>query len=497
MENFEVVIIGGGLGGLACGVMLSKEGMKVCVLEQHSQIGGCLQSFYRRGRILDTGMHYVGSLQPGQILHQYFKYFGVIDKLRLQQLDPEAYDIIVADNGARYCYANGEERFAARLAEYFPEEKAGIRKYCDLLHKVGSLISPEVLRSGHISNGGIEYMNVSAFDVINSCTQNETLRNVLAGTVSLHSGDRERTSFYEHGMIMYSYIESAYRFKDGSQHVADVLADEIRKHGGEVRLNAEVTGVEIRNSRVQEIRINGKESVSAKYVVSDIHPARMLDLLEGEKIIRPAYGRHIRSLPNSYGCFTAHILMKPGKTRYANSNYYFHNRRDVWSPQGEYKGCNLPVILLSMQPPKEGDYADAISLLTPMFPQMLKDWSDTEIGKRGDGYEALKKRYADAMIDCVSRLFPEMEAQVEEVYTSTPLTYRDYTATLDGSAYGIIKDCRNALFSRIPVRMKMENLYFTGQNMNVHGCLGVCASAAVTCSALLGEEYLVKKIGNA
>ena len=69
--------------------------------------------------------------------------------------------------------------------------------------------------------------------------------------------------------------------------------------------------------------------------------------------------------------------------------------------------------------------------------------------------------------------------------------------TQNGSAYGIVKDCRNALLSRIPVRMKIENLYFTGQNMNVHGCLGVCASAAVTCSALLGEEYLVKKIGNA
>lgn len=497
MENFEVVVVGGGLGGLACGVMLSKEGMKVCVLEQHSQIGGCLQSFYRRGKILDTGMHYVGSLHPGQILHQYFKYFGVIDRLRLQQLDPEAYDILVFPDGSRYCYANGEERFAARLVEYFPEEKAGIEKYCGLLRKVGSLISPEVLRSGHISNGGLEYMNVSAFDVINSCTRNETLRNVLAGTVSLHSGDRERTSFYEHGMIMYSYMESAYRFKDGSQHVADALAEEIRKYGGEVRVNAEVKGIEIRNSVARSIRINEDETVSAKYVISDIHPAKMLDLLEGEKVIRPAYGTHIRSLPNSYGCFTTHVLMKPGKARYANSNYYFHNRRDVWSARGEYKGCNLPVVLLSMQPPQTGDYADAVSLLSPMFRQVLEEWADTEIGKRGERYEAMKKRYAEAMVDCVSRVFPDMETQIETVYTSTPLTYRDYTSTLHGSAYGIIKDCRNALLSRIPVRMKIENLYFTGQNMNVHGCLGVCASAAVTCSALLGEEYLVKKIGNA
>ena len=73
MKKYDVIIIGGGLGGLTSGVMLSKEGLSVCVLEKHSVIGGCLQSFIRNGYTLDTGMHYVGSLSEGQIMHQYFK----------------------------------------------------------------------------------------------------------------------------------------------------------------------------------------------------------------------------------------------------------------------------------------------------------------------------------------------------------------------------------------------------------------------------------------
>ena len=81
MKQYDVIIIGGGLGGLSCGVMLAKEGLSVCVLEQHSVIGGCLQSFHRNGRTLDTGMHYVGSLSEGQIMHQYFKYLGIMDSL--------------------------------------------------------------------------------------------------------------------------------------------------------------------------------------------------------------------------------------------------------------------------------------------------------------------------------------------------------------------------------------------------------------------------------
>ena len=49
MSRYDVVIIGSGMGGLACGTILSKEGMKVCVVEKNRTIGGCLQSCRRRG----------------------------------------------------------------------------------------------------------------------------------------------------------------------------------------------------------------------------------------------------------------------------------------------------------------------------------------------------------------------------------------------------------------------------------------------------------------
>jgi all-trans-retinol 13,14-reductase len=44
-NTYDVVIVGGGLGGLLSAVLLAKEGMKVCVLEKDKQIGGCLQTF--------------------------------------------------------------------------------------------------------------------------------------------------------------------------------------------------------------------------------------------------------------------------------------------------------------------------------------------------------------------------------------------------------------------------------------------------------------------
>ena len=64
-DNKKVVIIGSGLGGLTCGVVLAKNGYKVTVLEQGNQVGGCLQCFTRHGAKFETGMHFVGSAAKG------------------------------------------------------------------------------------------------------------------------------------------------------------------------------------------------------------------------------------------------------------------------------------------------------------------------------------------------------------------------------------------------------------------------------------------------
>src|SRR5262245_58340617 len=94
MNDFDVVIIGSGLGGLECGYILSKEGYKVCILEKNRQLGGNLQIFVRDRAIFDTGIHYIGGLADGQNLNRYFQYFGLMDKLKLKRMDMDGFDVI-------------------------------------------------------------------------------------------------------------------------------------------------------------------------------------------------------------------------------------------------------------------------------------------------------------------------------------------------------------------------------------------------------------------
>lgn len=79
MSKYDIIIIGSGLGGLECGAILSKEGYHVCVLEKNELFGGCFQTYQRGGHRMDTGIHYIGSLDEGQIMNQYFRYFGIME----------------------------------------------------------------------------------------------------------------------------------------------------------------------------------------------------------------------------------------------------------------------------------------------------------------------------------------------------------------------------------------------------------------------------------
>ena len=76
------------------------------------------------------------------------------------------------------------------------------------------------------------------------------------------------------------------------------------------------------------------------------------------------------------------------------------------------------------------------------------------------------------------------------------LTWRDYTLTPDGSAYGVRKDFSNPLLTMLSPRTPIPNLLLTGQNLMLHGVHGVTLTAFHTCAEVLGKEAMWKIVGN-
>ena len=91
---YDLIIIGSGISGMTAGIIAAKEGEKVLVLEQHSVPGGLMQTYKRAKMLFPTGVHRLGSLNPGEPLWYYFKYIDILDRLKLVKLDENGFEKI-------------------------------------------------------------------------------------------------------------------------------------------------------------------------------------------------------------------------------------------------------------------------------------------------------------------------------------------------------------------------------------------------------------------
>jgi len=504
MNQFDVVIIGSGLGGLECGYILSKEGYKVCILEKNRQFGGNLQIFVRDRAIFDTGIHYIGGLAPGQNLHSYFTYFGLMDKLKLKRMDMDGFDHIGFSGRKKdYRHAQSYENFIDVLSQDFPKERNNIIEYCRKIREVTAQFPLYNLRSGEKDFLSSKMFEINARDYIASVTKDPMLRNVLAGSNPLYAGDGEKTPFYVHALVVNTYIESSWKCADGGSQIATHLVKSVRQMGGVIRNYSRVTKIMCDGEKAQYVDLENGERIFAKTFISNLPPADTLELLENTRI-RPAYRNRIKELKNTISIFTVNIVMKEKSFPYLNHNIYQFAREDVWN-EINYKEEEWPTNYAMFTPysTRSEEHAESIALMSYMNYEEVSKWANTkntiprEENSRGEEYEEFKLRKSEKLIDFVEERFPDIRSKIKSHYASTPLTFRDYIGVRDGSLYGIEKDAADPIKSFISPKLKVENVLLTGQNLNMHGVLGVTVGAVLTCSYLLGMDYLLGKIKSA
>ena len=503
--KYDVVIVGSGLGGLQCGYILSKHGLKVCVLEKNSQPGGCIQSFRRGEHTFDTGFHYVGGLDEGQPLHRLFSYFGLMD-LPWRRMDENGFDEVVI-NGKSYMFANGFDRFAETLSEQFPHQRENLKNYTDFLRNVSDNTFSSFERRSISEIYEASLFAKSAYDYLTSTIDDPLLRNVLSGTSMKMELNHKTLPLYIFAQINSSFIQSAWRLRGGGSLIAGSLIKSIEANGGTVRMKAEVTrlveedgkivAAEI-NSMSQNNDNNNAERIEADYFIANTHPAVALSLITDSKIIRNIYRKRTNNMENTFGFFTANITFKENTIPYLNRNVYVHKTGDMWQ-YADYKPENINnYVLASYKAPEtDSQYTRNIDILTPMYWQEVEQWERTTIGRRGNDYSSYKKQKTEACLNLISDYIPGLKGVdpkdvIENIYTSTLLSYRDYTGTPHGSAYGIRKDYDQLMITLLSPRTPEPNLFLTGQNLNLHGILGVSITSFFTCAEILGMEVTLQ-----
>ena len=103
-NEFDVIVVGSGIGGLVCATKMQRAGKEVLLVEQHSKVGGYCTNFERRGYEFDSSTHFIGGCEPGGWMHNILVECGAENEVGFIKLSPAFYKSIYPD---RSCPAFG------------------------------------------------------------------------------------------------------------------------------------------------------------------------------------------------------------------------------------------------------------------------------------------------------------------------------------------------------------------------------------------------------
>jgi all-trans-retinol 13,14-reductase len=344
-----------------------------------------------------------------------------------------------------------------------------------------------------------ELLSEKITDYLDSITDNQRLKAVLAGSNSLYAGE-EKTPLYVHALSINSYIQSSWRFINGGGQIAKLLVKKLKELGGEAYRYKEVIKFGFENEKLVSVSTNDGAQIFADKFISNIEPKLTVKMLGG-KGLRKSYRNRIDRIESIIAGFSVYITFKPNTVKYINHNYYYFDTiNTTWKAQ-DYTPESWPEsFLISMGVKKnQSEFTDSLIGITYMKFDDVKEWENTlntmvEIEDRGESYAKFKAEKARIFIDKIEKVIPGIKENILSIHTSTPLTNRDYIGSHNGSMYGYVKDAENPMKSFLSPNTKLKNLFFTGQSLNMHGILGVTISAVLTCSQIIGKEKLLASI---
>ena len=422
-DEYDVIIVGSGIGGLTCGALLSKRGYKTLILEQHYQAGGYCSSFKRGDFTFNVGVSDVSGLwEKGPITH-------LLNELGLK------HEELFVKNRIRYIFrgkaieAENLDGFIERLSEMFPAEEESIRRFfedarmaydeCYMEAEVYGVLLPaelivKVFGSKKLLNYPREHphfydwMNKTFKEKLDEYFKDEDLKNLLCALMGYIGAKPDKVSASSALTAMVSYyIHGGYFPRGGAQNFAETLRRFIGGHGGRVMPSCRVDKILVKDGRVRGVRA-GEKVFKAPIIVANANAKTTFLELVGEKFLNKGFIEYIKGLKMSPSCFAVFLGLDmnlrddPSIIVNLDERYYLvinSNADPTFAPKGK-----ASVTILT-----EANYRD--------FPE------------RGTGeYLRLKKMLAE-------KLIPDLSKHIVVMDAATPKTYERYTSMPEGAIY--------------------------------------------------------------
>jgi prolycopene isomerase len=280
-ETYDIVVIGGGIGGLTASALLAKEGKKVLLLEQEDRPGGHARSFQRGAYCYDVAVNLImGCAQTSPlgygVIDNVLNHLGVRGRCEFVRVDPfftaHFPDFRLQVPGQRDAYLQ-------TLIQKFPSEAKGLVRLTDLCSRIykevtGFPLLPRMtdwLLAPIKQPRLIRYAGSTLSAVLDDHLSDPRLK-ALCGALWPYLGlPPSRASFIVWAVMMASYLEEgAFYCCGGFQRLADALAGSLQENGGEVALGQRVKSIRVKEQRVCGVELADGRFISSSVVVSNI-----------------------------------------------------------------------------------------------------------------------------------------------------------------------------------------------------------------------------------
>lgn len=487
-RNSKVLIIGAGIGGLSLAIILAGLGFEVTVLDKNRRPGGLMRSYTREGLECEVGIHYLGSLDKGQVLRKFFDYLGVSDAIPVTRMGRNGViDRYVFDSPATqptsFDLPEGMDAFAENLHRSFPaagnairQLMAALRKSADQLHGLDLLYATEN-----------DFSLLDQFqplgEILDGLHCPPGLRSILAVPASWIGVPLDDCPAFYHNMALASYLSSSWRLACSGADMAEAVADRLRHLGGKIISDAEVGAIEVSSRKVTGLRLRSGEVLPAGLVIGAVHPKIILDMLPAGAV-KPSYRQRISGLRNTHGIFSVHARID-GRTHPELPYNLFKISTD--------SAGNVPDLKYYQIRRSSRKDVSVLSILTSGKSELWQPWENTRTGRRGRAYLDSKEEHARQLLrEAEDMLGNFQDLRILDAYT--PLSMRDWVGSPGGSAYGVQRSSSQMLATALLNRTAVQGLYLAGQNVMAPGIIGTITGSFHTTKLILGAAEFRRQV---
>lgn len=490
--NYDIVIIGGGLGGLSAGVKLSNEGKKVAILEKHHMVGGYATNFRRKDKdgnfyTFDTALHGIGGLRENNPLNIHLKDLDIFDDIEFLE-KPETATIINL-KGEELDIPSNFDDYKNYLIKRFKSYESGIEKLFDFLMEFKKDMTEVSKNEGQMP----KYQNYLC-----SLTLDEFLRSYVDDDdfieefsfLWLYYGlpQKQSNAFYYIAPWVSYHIGGTYYVKGGAGKLSEVFKNKIIKNGSEVFTSSEVVKIDYSNNKITSVTTKkGDKFIADKFIIA-CDPNHIYSLIYDNNDIRK-YKDKLNSLDKGISLTQLYLGLdvKSSELGMTKGDYFIEVSKNQETYEaiknGDYDKMSFGVTCYDIL--DETLNNDNLGVITIIVGDLITNWPEYKTLE----YKKRKEEVANKLIEKAEKMFPNIKSHIKVLELGTPHTMKRYTNNTEGAVYGWAQSVGQGGFDRLKFKTSFDNTFLSGAWTNPGGGFEGAIISGVLCSnRILREE---------